>query len=218
LNRKELLQIGAAFALAALALTIWVGAAGVPLPGDIWITKRIQEFEALHRNEALINGFGDARLQFAALLAFGVLYAFGHRLGMRAGNEAQRVGAIVAIVAVVLLREWSVLLKRLVESPRPNITFGVQVDRSFGSWGFPSGHVYSDVLIYGAIAALAPVALGRRSTLAVRGATIVLLILSGPARIVVGAHWPSDVAGGYLWGGAALCLALWAGRTAARAR
>jgi membrane-associated phospholipid phosphatase len=218
LTRRELLRAGAVLGLAALALTAWVDLAGSPLPGDIWLTHRIQGLDALRRNEGIINGFGDARLQLFALLVFGVMCAFGHRLGMKAGSESQRVGAIVALVVALALREWASVLKRLVESPRPTSAFGVQIDQQLDSWGFPSGHVYGDVLVYGTIALLAPVALGKRTTLALRVACVVVLLLSGPARVVIGVHWPSDTAGGYLWGGTAVCLALWAGKTAERGR
>jgi undecaprenyl-diphosphatase len=204
--------------LAALALTIWVDVAGSPLPGDLWLTHRIQDLDALRRNEGIINGFGYAPLQLGLLFAFGLLCAFGHRLGVRAGSETQRVGAIVACVAALVLRDGSELLKRLVESPRPTEAFGVEINRHFDSWGFPSGHVYGDVLVYGVIAFLAAVALGKRAALVARVGCAIVIVLSGPARVVIGAHWPSDTAGGYLWGGTAMCLALWAGKTAERGR
>lgn len=218
MTRDELLRAAALLGLAALALTIWVDVAGSPLPGDLWLTHRIQGLDALRRNEAIINRFGDARLQLFALLVFGLLCAFGHRFGMKAGNESQRVGAIVAVVAALVLRQWSSVLKRLIESPRPTVAFDVRIDQQLGSWGFPSGHVYSDVLMYGTIAMLAPVALGKRATLGLRIAVMVLMVLCGPARVVVGAHWPSDTAGGYLWGATAVCVALLAGKLAERGR
>ncbi len=39
-------------------------------------------------------------------------------------------------------------------------------------------------------------------------ACLALILLTGYGRILVGAHWPSDVLGGYLWGGLLLLLAL----------
>ena len=91
--------------------------------------------------------------------------------------------------------------------------------RQFDGYGFPSGHVYGDVLIFGVLAVIAPVVFGRTAGAAARVLCLAVIVLAGPARMVIGAHWPSDVLGGYLWGATALCLAVIGGRrlgTAAR--
>ena len=44
--------------------------------------------------------------------------------------------------------------------------------------------------------------------LVVVAACLALILLTGYGRILVGAHWPSDVLGGHLWGGLLLLLAL----------
>ena len=66
---------------------------------------------------------------------------------------------------------------------------------------FPSGHVMFYVSAFGflvaaALANLRPSAL-RRGIVAVGGSLIGLV---GASRIYLGAHWPSDVVAGYLFG------------------
>jgi undecaprenyl-diphosphatase len=112
----------------------------------------------------------------------------------------------------VLQRFGDSLLKEIVRSPRPVAGVHVHVDGFSNGFGFPSGHVYSDVLIYGVLAVMATSYLSPRLASVARVLVVALIVLSGPARVAVGAHWPSDTIGGYLWGGAALCAAVWFGR------
>lgn len=93
-------------------------------------------------------------------------------------------------------------VKRVVGRPRPE----------HASMGFPSGHETAAAAFCGALIYLAgtlpPAARGCARALAV-----VVLVLLGIARIVLRAHWPSDVLGG-----AALGLALAAAAGVADAR
>ncbi len=72
------------------------------------------------------------------------------------------------------------------------------------SFGFPSGHVFGDVLVAGLLVWVCWHSLPRRAGLAGLAVAAVVLALAGPSRVAVGAHWPSDILGGYLWGAAAL--------------
>lgn len=209
MRRNEILQLGAITALAAIGLTLWVGYEQAPIAGDVWLTKRIQEIAQLQRNEGLINGM--LVWLWAFLGAAVLLTLFRHRMGGRP-KHPQRREALAAFAAGVVLMYGSQVLKELVQSPRPVVEFGVRVDQLRDSYGFPSGHVYSDVLIYGLLAVMAPAYVPGRLVPVVRVLCLAVILLAGPARVVIGAHWPSDTIGGYLWGGAALCLAVWFGR------
>jgi undecaprenyl-diphosphatase len=99
--------------------------------------------------------------------------------------------------------------KFLVGRPRP----------SGFSLGFPSGHTtaaatFAVILIYIATRER----LGRIPRLVLWAAAVALFLSVGWARIVLHAHWPSDVLGGYLLGaGCAAAGAWWESARADRA-
>jgi len=68
--------------------------------------------------------------------------------------------------------------------------------------GFPSGHATAAAAFFGALIYLAA-ALPPRARVAVRAASVVLIVLVCVARIILRAHWPVDTLAG-----AALGLAL----------
>jgi undecaprenyl-diphosphatase len=215
-NSSQLLRLAGACGAAAFALTLFVAWHGTPIPGDIGIIERVQSWDTLRRNEGWINPLGSLQWQIPIVLAALTLAAFGHRAGLDGGSPAQRTEAIWLIIVAFGLRLLTGPLKELARAERPNIDFGLHVVRNFEGYGFPSGHVYSDVLIFGSIAIAAPILIGRTAGSAARVACLAVIALAGPARMVVGAHWPSDVAGGYLFGIAAVCLAVLAGKRIAK--
>jgi undecaprenyl-diphosphatase len=207
LNSGELLRMAAVLGFAALVLTIWVSIHEAPLPGDIRIAREIQSWRRLDDNQAWINGAHPWRIPLLVLAAGLVLFRW--RLGGTRGPTGRaRSEALWAFGAAAILSALDNILKAIVRSPRPIADFGIQIQELKDSYGFPSGHVYGNVLVYGVLAATAPAWVHPRLVLPLRAVCIAIIVLSGPARVVVGAHWPSDTLGGYLWGGAALTLAL----------
>ncbi|MFL6776556.1 MAG: phosphatase PAP2 family protein, partial [Sphingomicrobium sp.] len=63
---------------------------------------------------------------------------------------------------------------------------------------FPSGHAASSMIFYLALA----IALtsGTRWQRAAPAAAVILSLLIGTSRVMLGVHWPSDVIGGWTFG------------------
>ena len=215
-HSRELLRLAGGCGAVAFALTLFVAWHGTPIPGDVGVIERFQSWGALRRNEGWINPLGSIEWQTPIVLAALALAAFGHRAGIAGGTPTQRTEAIWLLLVASALRLLSGPLKEIARAERPRPDFGLHVLREFDGYGFPSGHVYSDVLVYGALAIVAPVLAGRLAGSAARVVCLAVIVLAGPARMVVGAHWPSDVAGGYLFGIAAICLAVVASRRIAK--
>ena len=187
-----LLVLAAAFSL--------VAAGGGVLPGDVAVARAVQR-AVLPEGRSLVEGInwlGQAwpgavalTLFVAALLALRRCYA-----------EA------LVVAATLPLRLVNPLLKGLVDSPRPTEELVRVIERANGS-GFPSGHAAGAVLLYGAVIAVAPrLVSSRRWCLLLRVGAALMILAVGVSRVAVGAHWPSDVLGGYLWGGVLLALLL----------
>lgn len=189
----------AALLLVPTAVLTYFAAGDGTLPGDVWMSRVVQDsFPAslawiVQTMNALGGTLGAILLSVAVGLAFILM---GHR----------SAGALV--LATLAIRPVNSLLKLAIDSPRPSGA-NVQILEFANGLGFPSGHVMGATLFYGAIAYLAP-RVCRSMALArvVQAASISMIVLMGISRVHVGAHWPSDVIGGYLWGSITLFLVI----------
>jgi undecaprenyl-diphosphatase len=183
--------------LAALVMTVFAAGEGV-VPGDIAIARAVQrpasgEIDAIAGFLSLV---GD---DFPAMVGLGligvvILIAVGRR------DLAMFLGAAAGLRAV------GPGLKALIASPRPSpesIAVVVQVE----GLGFPSGHAMGAALFYGAIAIIAPqIVASHRLVRGIQVVALAMMTLIALSRVRLGVHWPSDVAGGLLFGLAVVCL------------
>lgn len=102
------------------------------------------------------------------------------------------------------------LFKHLVARPRPAHDL-IQSYTDPLTNSFPSGHVTFYVCYFGFLFFTAYALLPRGSWLRRLALTLTALpvLLVGLSRIYLGAHWPSDTLGAYLWSGVWLAFSLW---------
>lgn len=102
---------------------------------------------------------------------------------------------LVFIAITMLGRAVSELQKYWIARPRPDLeTHLVMVKTS----SFPSGHANSSMIFFLTLALVASA--GTRWQRASVAAAIVVSLLVGISRVMLGVHWPSDVIGGWALG------------------
>jgi membrane-associated phospholipid phosphatase len=185
--------------------TIWLSffAAGDnALHVDVSVTRFVQDHQSTAAEDVsdFGNFFGTAKVGVTVGIALALfLFWRGHPRG----------GAI--LLAATSLRLVNYGLKELIDSPRPTPNL-VLVKTNLNSNGFPSGHAQGATLLCGAaLIAFWPI-LSRGQRVAASVGASALVLATGFARISVGAHWPSDVLGGVLWGVILLTLVWFATR------
>jgi membrane-associated phospholipid phosphatase len=128
-------------------------------------------------------------------------------------------GAIVAWLVVlatfVLLRRWiwacvaalvpiggivSLACAAAVARPRPHLDELLRRSLNPEPGSFPSGHAMGAVMLYGLLFAAAGGLRNPLPRIAVRLVCLTIVAGSGFQRVWAGAHWPSDVVGGYALG------------------
>ena len=169
-------------------------------PGDLSITLWLQSFHdgvflsVMQSVSWLFDGWRTSAMVVAGFL---VILLLSER------REALIFGIAGAATSV------SSLLKALVGRPRPSPAL-VQVLDLKTNGSFPSGHALFVTVVLGFTAYLCIKHIGkRRLRYAAAGTLAALIIITGISRIYLGAHWASDVLGGYLTGGFILSLAVW---------
>jgi membrane-associated phospholipid phosphatase len=127
------------------------------------------------------------------------------------GRRIEAVLVLLAGLAGASLWYW---ITAFIDRPRPSAEL-VHVATQLHSGSFPSGHVLNLTAIFGFLAYLALVYVADVRWRALLVGVLALPVATiGVARVYDGAHWPSDVLGGYLIGGILLALTIHAYRRA----
>jgi undecaprenyl-diphosphatase len=165
---------------------------------DLAITRAMQSaswpgLESLMRGVSLA---GDQVLWSAMMIGTAFLVVF-----VMCGRRE----AIMLVLAVAAGQVLKIVIKNLIGRPRPTPSLVNVMIEAKEIYSFPSGHTVHYVVFFGFIGYLAFTFI-RRPTLRwlIVGLMSGLVLLVGPARVYLGAHWSSDVLGGYLLGGGVL--------------
>jgi undecaprenyl-diphosphatase len=138
--------------------------------------------------------------------------------GRRDGRLTRRALLRAATPTLVLLGSAPINfgLRSLVGRVRPGVTYIPhhlpELSHPFQRWSYPAGHTMTALIVYGLLAyyvvRLRPAARWWVWALLALGLAAV-----GLSRVYLGVHWPTDVVGGLLAGGAWLSgwIALWIG-------
>lgn len=117
-------------------------------------------------------------------------------------RRAKRL-AVWVVTTMVVGGLLGVVLKLMVGRHRPDLLDPVARAAGFS---FPSGHALNAALTAGVfVLVLLPVAQGLRRWV-LWGAAIIVTVLTGLSRIVIGVHWTSDVVAGWLLGVAVVAV------------
>jgi undecaprenyl-diphosphatase len=166
----------------------------------IWLAMLVFGRGPLDRSvyQALYSGGHPALILigrfFTALGDPTVLIIGGFLIGAWLWREGRGRFAVGLLLVVLIGRGLTEAQKYWIARARPDIEPHLVVVKT---WSFPSGHATSSMIFYLVLAlAIAPV--GRRRIAA--SAAILLSLLIGLSRVMLGVHWPSDVIGGWCFG------------------
>ena len=174
-------------------------------PGDEWALLELRQLRAgwltLAINVVYLAGWGNYLLPYLPMF----IVAFV-ALSKRWSDSLLLAACGVAPAALNLA------LKELAARPRPDADLALVLETGYA---FPSAHTVFVTAFYGALIYLLSyweVFPGFPALRwALQGILALFILTVGASRVYLGVHWPSDVVGGFLFGG--LCLAaLIAGR------
>src|SRR5215218_8182842 len=200
---RRLLRAEYAYALglAAFAVLAVLAKANAYFAWDVRVANAVQSIplpgmETLMRAVSVPgNGVTSWAVVGVAMLAFFAARrrseAFGVLLSAAGGSTLNRV------------------VKYVVARPRPTLEH-VRVSGEWANESFPSGHVTFYVCFFGFLffVAFALLPKGSKQRRAACALAALPVLLVGLSRVYLGAHWPSDTLGAYLFSGLWLAFSL----------
>jgi len=182
-------------------LAFWVHIHPI-LTVDVAITQEFQESQSpwLRFTMLAVSYLGANGILFSLVVLLTALVFWELRLRL----EALLIIGLSAVSAVL-----NGAIKLLVARPRPKAPL-VEILQVVSGQSFPSGHVMSYIAYFGLLFSLGIILFrGKRWwRLALLIIPAFFVVMVGPSRIYLGAHWASDVLGAYLIGGVLLGITL----------
>ncbi len=184
---RLLLPVGLAVAAAGLSALVSVVHT---LPGEEAILVAMRQTEQPLLNEALrsLDCLGSPWVIVASLLALtAVLWVRGRRW------------ETMACLLMIPMELMTLGLREIIDRPRPSLPALTSMPESPA---FPSGTTLHAVLFFGFIAYLCHVYVRpRKLRLALQALLVLIIAVASYSRVYLGVHWPTDVLGGWLYGG-----------------
>lgn len=200
--------VGALAGLVALGWVLGVVAQDVlanPLDGPVF------RFVVRNRSDGLTSVAGALTNLGAPALLLVVVVGLGWAWWAWRATPVPLVMLLVAWLGAEVLFN---AVKLIVDRPRPPTALAIQ---HFGGLAFPSGHATQAVAVWGMVTALAFLsARARRDKVAVLVVAVTIAAVVGVTRVYLGAHWASDVFGGWLLGALWIGAVLWIVRPSKR--
>ncbi len=158
-------------------------------PSDLRLAHEIQRIDvpAFAGFVRFMNFIGETKTYLVMIVALAIGLGI-----LRAGWESLLV--LFSIVPSTV----GTVMKSLVDQPRPSAAL-VRVSAHEGESSFPSGHTLKTgalfLVLFFVIPAVVP---WRPARWLLQAGCLLLVVAAGPARVYVGAHWPSDTLESYL--------------------
>ena len=161
-------------------------------PADLWLAHRLQDADSSAFVTALDSAEDLADSPISLFVGFaGVVLLLAASLRSEA----------LVLLSTVLSSPINVAIKELVDRPRPAADL-IRVGGHPSGSSFPSGHADSVLVLYGLLFYLITLFVGQPALRLVgQVACLWVILFTGMERVYNGAHWPSDVLGGYYIGG-----------------
>lgn len=186
--RKQRLWPGVAMMLMTVVIGIVIST-GLGEPQERAVMKAIAfregaSDELLIHTTQWLTWLGDATQRTVVMVVLGAILFWRNR----------RRAALVMLVVPPLAGAGSSILKELFYRARPDVVPHLDL---VSNMSYPSGHATNVMATYLLAALLLPT---RRHGLWVMFALLLAFVI-GTSRVLLGVHWPSDILGGWLWGG-----------------
>lgn len=179
----------------------WRLVAGFIVLACIWLAMLLLGRGALDRRiyEALYAGGRPALVTIARIFtALGeptVLVGAGFLVAGWLWWNGRARFALMLLAVILVGRGITEVEKLAVARPRPELEPHLAIVRT---WSFPSGHATSSMIFYLTLALA--LGAGKPWQRIAAAAAVLLSLLIGVSRVMLGVHWPSDVVGGWAFG------------------
>ena len=164
----------------------------------MWLQQVLGDFGA--KVASLISAFGEEMLM-VGIMGF-VYWCIDKRWGIYLGINLTASAAWNPMIKNIALRPRPYMVHDGVKCLKPIDKSGDIMDPLVQGWSFPSGHSCNAATVYGSLAYY-------KRVKALITIAVVIPLLVGISRFVLGVHYPTDVLAGWALGLASVLLVSW---------